>query len=83
MQNLDLRYLWCDGFTPERYLLHGSEPRITGRAWICHGTRQDEWKFTLFLPQPVKSRDEFVEEYWAAWQRGLARAGRGFGADSA
>jgi L-fuculose-phosphate aldolase len=33
--------------------------------------------------QPVKYRDEFVEEYWAAWQRALARAGRGFGADSA
>jgi len=32
---------------------------------------------------PVKYRDEFVEEYWAAWQRSLARAGRGFGGDRA
>jgi ribulose-5-phosphate 4-epimerase/fuculose-1-phosphate aldolase len=31
----------------------------------------------------VKYRDEFVEEYWAAWQRSLSRAGRGFGANSA
>ena len=30
-----------------------------------------------------KYRDAFVEEYWAAWQRSLARAGRGFGGDRA
>ncbi|MFN2628466.1 MAG: class II aldolase/adducin family protein [Gaiellaceae bacterium] len=33
--------------------------------------------------QPVKYRDEFVDEYWAAWQRTLARAGRGFSGDRA
>jgi L-fuculose-phosphate aldolase len=31
---------------------------------------------------PIKYRDEFVEEYWAAWQRSLSRAGRGFGGSS-
>jgi ribulose-5-phosphate 4-epimerase/fuculose-1-phosphate aldolase len=31
--------------------------------------------------QPVKYRDEFVAEYWAAWQRRLARAGGEHGGD--
>jgi L-fuculose-phosphate aldolase len=29
--------------------------------------------------QPVKYRDEFVEEYWAAWQRRVTREGGGLG----
>ena len=29
--------------------------------------------------QPVKYRDEFVEEYWAAWQRQVTRDGGGLG----
>jgi ribulose-5-phosphate 4-epimerase/fuculose-1-phosphate aldolase len=33
--------------------------------------------------QPVKYRDEFVSEYWDAWQRQLARAGGGLGGDRA
>jgi L-fuculose-phosphate aldolase len=33
--------------------------------------------------QPVKYRDEFVVEYWEAWQRRVARAGGGLGADRA
>lgn len=53
-----LRCLWCDGFVPALYLLDGSMPRITGRAWICNGRRQAEWDFTLLLPHPVKSWDE-------------------------
>jgi hypothetical protein len=28
---------------------------------------------------PVKYRDEFVEEYWAAWQRQVVRDDRGPG----
>jgi L-fuculose-phosphate aldolase len=32
---------------------------------------------------PVKYRDEFVDEYWAAWQRQVARDGGGFGGDRA
>jgi len=28
---------------------------------------------------PVKYRDEFVEEYWAAWQRRVGRDGGGVG----
>ncbi len=31
--------------------------------------------------QPVKYRDEFVAEYWEAWQRRIARAGGGPGGD--
>src|SRR2546421_3506462 len=30
---------------------------------------------------PVKYRDEFVDEYWAAWQRQVARHREGFGGD--
>jgi len=52
------RYLWCDGFIAEHYLLDDTMPRIMGRAWICNGPSQDEWKFTLLLPYPVVSRDE-------------------------
>ena len=64
MANWDLRHLWCDGFTPERYQLGDSEPRITGRAWICKGQEEQErWEFTLFLPHPVGSRDEIE---WAS-----------------
>jgi L-fuculose-phosphate aldolase len=33
--------------------------------------------------QPVKYRDEFVAEYWQAWQRSVGRAGGGPGGDSA
>jgi L-fuculose-phosphate aldolase len=33
--------------------------------------------------QPVKYRDEFVAEYWEAWQRRVARAGGGLGGDRA
>jgi hypothetical protein len=29
--------------------------------------------------QPVKYREEFVEEYWAAWQRRVTREGGGLG----
>ncbi len=32
---------------------------------------------------PVKYRDEFVEEYWAAWQRQVIRDGGGLGGDRA
>ena len=32
---------------------------------------------------PVKYRDEFVDEYWAAWQRRIVRQGGGIGGDRA
>ncbi len=32
---------------------------------------------------PVKYRDEFVDEYWAAWRRRVARGGGGLGGDRA
>jgi hypothetical protein len=58
-----LSYHWCDGFSPGFYLLEDPPPRVTGKAWICNGPRQDEWDFTLFLPRPVSSREEID---WAA-----------------
>ena len=63
MSDNRLRFLWCDGFIPEQYLLNEQKPRIVGQAWICNGSRQDAWTFTLFLPHPVRSREEIE---WAA-----------------
>jgi hypothetical protein len=63
MTDRHLRYLWCDGFFPQQYLLNDRTPRITGRAWICNGQKQEEWDFTLFLPNPVGSRQQIN---WAA-----------------
>ena len=57
MQSWDLRHLWCDGFSPERYYLTGQKPYITGGAWICLGQRQSEWKFTLLLPPTGNLQD--------------------------
>jgi hypothetical protein len=53
-----LRFLWCDGFAQELYLLEGRLQRITGRAWIGDGRTQAEWQFTLLLLQPPRSREE-------------------------
>ncbi len=58
-----LRCLWCDGFITEQYLPNDPTPRITGRAWMCNGPRQDEWAFTLFLPHRVGARDDIA---WAS-----------------
>ncbi len=63
MSENHLRYLWCDGFIPEQYLLDDPTPRITGRVWICNGPRQVEWEFTLFLPHSVGPRDQIA---WAS-----------------
>lgn len=58
-----VRYLWCDGFMSERYVLDGPAPLVEGLAYICHGPRQDEWEFTLFLPRPAASPEDVD---WAA-----------------
>jgi hypothetical protein len=58
MADRRLRYYWCDGFIPLQYLLDDPLPRITGRVWIVNGQEQEEWDFTLFLPQPVGSRQQ-------------------------
>ncbi len=58
MRENHLRGFWCDGFIPAQYLLEGPSPCIKGRAWICNGPRQDEWKFTLFLNHPAGSSSE-------------------------
>jgi hypothetical protein len=58
MKDRNLLHFWCDGFIPERYHLDDLKPRITGRAWVCLGNRQEEWSFTLLLLHPVGSRDQ-------------------------
>jgi hypothetical protein len=58
MREQHFRYFWCDGFVPERYLLDAAAPRITGRAFICDGPKQDEWEFVLLLPRPMISKHE-------------------------
>ena len=55
--------LWCDGFIPSDYVLDGSSPQITGRCWICNGSRQANWSFAVLLPKPFGSREEID---WAA-----------------
>ncbi len=62
MPERHMQYLWCDGLVPEQFLLDGPTPRIIGRAWICNGSRQDEWEFTLFL----SARSARAEIDWAA-----------------
>lgn len=58
MVDQQLRSLWCDGFLPEQYLLDDNRPRVTGRAWICKGLRQEEWEFTFLLPKSVSSLND-------------------------
>ena len=59
MEDRALRSLWCDGFIPEQFLLEDPTPRITGRTWIGIGPRkQERWEFTLFLPRPVRTRED-------------------------
>jgi hypothetical protein len=59
MEDKALRFLWCDGFIPEQYLLENPTPRITGRAWIGIGRRkQDRWEFSLFLDQATLTRED-------------------------
>lgn len=52
------RQFWCDGFVPGQYLLEGHRPRITGKAWICVGSVQNEWDFALLLHRRFGSREE-------------------------
>src|SRR5262245_48030219 len=42
--------LWCDGFTPEVYLLDHLPRSITGAVWIASDSHQEQWRFRLFLP---------------------------------
>ena len=58
----DLRSFWCDGLVPRQYQIEGSDPRITGLAWIVRDYDQQEWEFTLILPHPFASREAI------AWQ---------------
>jgi hypothetical protein len=58
MVDRGLRYLWCDGFIPQQYLLSDPTPRIEGFAWICKGQDQERWTFTLVLPRPVVSLED-------------------------
>lgn len=60
MPDNHLRFLWCDGLEPETYLFDQNPPRITGRAWIGNGPKEDQmhrWSFTLLLPPTAASHD--------------------------
>src|SRR4051794_3723813 len=52
----------CDGIYGEAYFINEDPPRILGHAWIC-GTKYEEWKFELYLPNRVASREQID---WAA-----------------
>jgi hypothetical protein len=62
MEEQERRSLWCDGFLPERYVLEGAAPHITGVAWICKGSWQQPWEFRLDLGGPVRSKDNIPWE---------------------
>jgi hypothetical protein len=57
MPKRHLGALWCDGFSPGLYWLSDQPPRIEGDCWIGYNST-DVWRFTLFLPHPVRSREE-------------------------
>jgi hypothetical protein len=62
-ENRALRFLWCDGFVPEGFILEDPTPRIVGQAWIGDGSRQDRWEFTLFLDAATRARSQIP---WSA-----------------
>jgi len=51
------RNFWCDGLAAGCFDLEGSRPTIRGVAWICEGTKQEEWEFTLLLPRRFAGRE--------------------------
>ena len=62
------------------------------RSWLVRAARLQSLAATLGELHPIgealarqllpaKYRDEFVDEYWAAWQRRVARDGGGLGGD--
>jgi hypothetical protein len=55
MSSREFSELWCDGVTAGAYLLDENPPRVCGHAWICCGSKQDEWRFELLLPHSVRS----------------------------
>src|SRR5688572_589727 len=64
MQEQAFRPLWCDGFVPERYIFDDPVPRITGRAWIGAGSKeQHEWAFTLHLEESTGTHNDIS---WSA-----------------
>lgn len=50
-------YVWCDGFDPQRYLLDQTPPEIRGRVWIVFGQDQENWEFSLYLPDSHRCRE--------------------------
>jgi hypothetical protein len=58
MSDNQVRGPWCDGFSPHWWFLQDAMPRITGITWICSESKQFEWEFVLFLPQPDGSNEE-------------------------
>jgi hypothetical protein len=57
------RFLWCDGFVPQEYLVDDAEPRIEGMVWIGNGRRHDQWVFELMLGHHTRSLEDVP---WAA-----------------
>jgi hypothetical protein len=57
MPRKHLGALWCDGIAPGIYWLSDEPHRIEGDAWIGYEDT-NVWRFTLFLPKPVRSREE-------------------------
>jgi hypothetical protein len=62
MRQKELRSLWCDGFTPDDFQIHGERCRFIGRVWLVFGQREEQWQFVLYLG-PARPREKID---WAA-----------------
>ena len=59
LRDKSLRALWCDGFAPEDHLIDGDGARVTGTAWIAHGSGAHErWRFVLLVGRRLTSWED-------------------------
>lgn len=50
MRERKLRSWWCDGFTPEKFVVTGNGSHVSGRVWMDPGDgNQAPWNFVLLL----------------------------------
>jgi len=60
LRTREFRGLWCDGFIPQYFDDSGERPAVRGRVWMGRGgtTHQEQWRFSLLLPENVTSPEE-------------------------
>jgi len=50
--------MWCDGLIANTFDLESEPACISGRAWVCFHSRQEEWTFDLLLPASGSTREQ-------------------------